>query len=71
MNEALKVFKAIYDGRNDDATEAIEKMAKRSEVESYRLYDAYYSYNNDIKKSIRYIRKLMRARNNGNVTWRQ
>lgn len=66
MNEALKVLKAIYDGRNDDAIEAIEKMAKRSEVESYRLYDAYYSYNNDIKKSIEYIRKLMRARNNGN-----
>lgn len=62
MNDALEVFKAIYDGRDADAKAGIDKIAKVSEKESYRLYVAFYSYKNDLLKSIEYMRKLIRAR---------
>ncbi len=66
MNDALEVFKAIYDGRDADAKAGIDKIAKVSERESYRLYDAFYRYKNDPQKSIEYIKKLISARNKDN-----
>lgn len=62
MNDALEVFKAIYDGRYNDAKTRIDKISKRSKRESYRLYAAFYSHQNELLKSIEYMRKLITAR---------
>lgn len=62
MNKAVKACKAIYDGRDADAIQTIDDIAKVSPEESYRLYAAYYKYKGDYMRSINYMQLIMNAR---------
>ena len=63
MNNALKACRLIYDGHDADAVNMIEKVAKASKEESYRLYIAYYKRRGDLGKCIEYMQKVLDARN--------
>ena len=63
MNNALKACKAIYDSRDADALRLIDAIGKSSPEESYRLYVAYYKRKGDFPACIKYMQKIMDARN--------
>lgn len=63
MNNALKACRYIYDGHDTEAVSMIEKVAKASKEESYRLYVAYYKHKGDLGKCIEYMQKILDARN--------